>query len=100
MVDASQASQITSYNYECADGLHPLADFTTLPEDLFAIPLANGDIALRYSGGEEAAFDVIGVIIGCTLESSPGHARYVPFTIHNGLTDLAQGRRFLFFADG
>lgn len=55
----------------------PLADFKTLPEDLLAVPLPNGDIALRYPDGQEASFNVIGVIVGCTLDMPPTHSKSV-----------------------
>lgn len=57
------------------DDLVPLADFKKLPEDLFAVPEPNGDIFLRYSSGEEAQFDVIGVVVGKCLEPPPGYSK-------------------------
>jgi len=36
----------------------------TIPPNLSAVAEPNGDIYLRYSGGEEAEFAVIGVVCG------------------------------------
>jgi len=56
----------------------PLADFKALPENLYAIPQPNGDVFLRYSSGEEAEFDVIGIVVAKCLDAPPGFSKYVP----------------------
>lgn len=58
-----------------SEELCPLANFQTIPDNLIASPLPNGDIILRYTEGEEATFDIIGVVIGSCLEVPPGFSK-------------------------
>jgi hypothetical protein len=55
-----------------SEDITPLHDFKSLPENLFAVSEPNGDILLQYADGEEAQFDVIGMVIGSCLEVPPG----------------------------
>lgn len=52
--------------------LTPLADFKTIPKDLVALPLSNGDIALCNSDLQEVSFDIIAVIVGLCLDAPAG----------------------------
>ena len=66
------APRIGSYYLAYSDDLTPLQNFKSLPADLFAMPQSNGDIGLHYLNGEEAQFDVIGMVISSCLEAPPG----------------------------
>ena len=57
------------------DELIPLANFETLPDSLLALPLSNGDIALFGTDGQEAVFDVVGVVLALSLETPPNYAK-------------------------
>ena len=69
------ASDIGQYYSIYSDELISLANFNPLPESLSAVPQPNGDIFLRYSNGEEAHFDVIGMVVGSCLEVPPGFSK-------------------------
>ena len=71
----STAPDIRHYYSLYSEGITPLAKFKSLPEDLFAVAQSNDDIFLQYSNGEEAQFDVIGMIIGSCLEVPPGFSK-------------------------
>ena len=66
------APHVTECYASQSEDFVPLSNFKTLPKDLFAVPQPNGDIFLRYSNGQEAQFDVIGMVIGLCLEVPPG----------------------------
>lgn len=73
--DLFAAAHIGPYYSAYSQEIVPLCDFKSLPDDLSAVPQANGDIVLRYSNGQEATFDVIGVIIGSCLEAPTAFAK-------------------------
>ena len=66
---SQSASHINDCYLAYADELSPLADFKVVPDSLHMTFLANGDIILCYPDGQEANFDVIGVIVGCCLDA-------------------------------
>ena len=80
VVDTSQllslppppAPDIRTYYGLYSRDIWPLCDFKVLPDDVFAVPLANGDIALELSDGHEPSFDVIGAVEGFCFEPPHG----------------------------
>ena len=69
---------IGNYYSTYSDDLSPLSSFRSLPANLFALTQPNGDVILHYGGGEEADFDVIGMVIGTCLEVPSGFPKSVP----------------------
>lgn len=72
------ADHIGSLYSVYSNELCPLADFKSLPDDLFAVAQPNGDISLYCSNGQESSFDVIGMIISSCLDPPPGFPKSVP----------------------
>lgn len=94
-LNCHSAPQIALYNSDYSSILCPLANFKVLPENLFAIPLPNGDISLRYSDGQEAFFDVVGVIVATNLVAPVGLAKCVllsPLARFSDLLTFLQGQ--------
>ena len=85
VVDTSQllslppppAPDIRTYYGLYSRDIWPLCDFKVLPDDVFAVPLANGDIALELSDGHEPSFDVIGAVEGFCFEPPHGFPKFV-----------------------
>jgi len=71
------ADHISSLYSVYSNELCPLADFKSLPDDLFAVAQPNGDIGLYCSDGQESLFDVIGMIISSCLDPPPGFPKLV-----------------------
>ena len=53
----------------------PLAEFNYIPQYLVTTTLPRGSVGLKMSNGQEAAFDVIGVVIAACLQAPPGYPR-------------------------
>lgn len=76
------APHIGHYYSVYAEELNALHEFKSLPENLFAVPQGNGDIFLCYADGQEAEFDVIGMVIALCLEPPAGFPKYVATALH------------------
>lgn len=76
-LDSRPAPHIAQYYALYSDEIHPLSDFNTVPKDVVAVPLPNGDVALHLSNGEELTFNVISAVAGYCFEPPPSFPKSV-----------------------
>ena len=70
------APHIPPYYALYSENLRPLSNYVTVPKDLSAMVLSNGDIGLQCDGGHEVSFDIIAMTLDECLDAPHGFSKY------------------------